>query len=397
MIENRKIRVAITQGDSNGVGFEMIFKTFSEPEMLELCTPIIYGSPKIASYHNKALNVNPEKEPLHCPYSIINKVEDAHEDKVNLLVCFDEDLKVEFGKCTPASAVPAMKAMDVAVDDCKKGLVDVLVCGPVERRNVQAGDEQVNIGDYINFLTDKDDRLLRLYQNEKIRFAVASTGSISNVLAGINEENITSKLRSMCAVLKRDFRIDNPRIAVLALNPGDESEENALLATIVQTLYADDIQVFGPYKSDRFFPRREFEAFDAVLAIYPEQALLPMMMLSDSPAVVVQSGLPFVCTAPYCDARLPLAGRGLADEAPLRAAIYAGLDIFAARKDYDEAHANPLKKLYKERSDSGEKPYFVPPRRFDKTEKAENNKTEQTENTEKTEKSEPTDNSDGQQ
>ncbi len=371
--DNRKARVAITQGDANGVGFEMIFKAFAEPEMFELCTPVVYGSPKIASYHSKSLSAHlagetddcASSEQTHYQYSIITKIEDARDDRINLLVCFDDDLKVEFGKCTANSALPAAKALATAIGDCEKGLADALVCGPVDRRIIDYNGRRVNIGDLVAFLCKENGDQPLLFRNAALRLAVAANTNITDIKQAINEENIAAKLRALYAALVRDCRLDNPRIAVLALDLNDESEENAMLAGLIRRLCDDGVPVFGPYKSDRFFARRAFESFDATLAMYPEQALLPMAMISDEPYVAANTGLPFVCTAPCCDAQLPIAGRGKADCAPLREAIYAALDILAARHDFDEAHANPLQKLYKERSDRGEKPFFVPLKKND--------------------------------
>ncbi len=357
--ETPRLRVGITQGDANGVGFEMIFKTFMEPEMLELCTPVIYGSPKIASYHSKTLE-------LHCPFSIINKIEDVRDDRLNLLVSYDEDVKVEFGKRCDVSALPAVKSLAAAAGDCKKGLIDVVVCGPVDRRTVEVPEEgEVNTADYIYSLGGGMDQTLRLYQNGIVRMGVLCLGGIRDVLEAFTAENVGRKLRSLHTTLRRDFRIDNPRIAVLGLGLDAGSADNTLLSGVVAELAAGDVQVFGPYMSDKFFARRDYEAFDAVLAMYPEQALLPMRMLSDDVSVVVHTALPFVCTAPMCDAQLQLAGRGEADETLLRHAVYDAMDMFAARRDYDEAFANPLKKLYREHSDNGEKPYFAPPKKTD--------------------------------
>ncbi len=353
-MENRKIRVAITQGDANGVGFELIFKTFMETEMLELCTPIIYGSPKVASYHSKALN-------LHCQFSIINRVEDAREDRLNLLVCYEDDVKVEFGRHTLSSALIAARSVKAAMSDFEKGGIDVLVCGPIDDRKVQLSPtEEVSLEEYISNLVDKDNHSLKLYENDVVRMAVVSSGDIKRVANAITKESISSTVRSLCATLKRDYRIDNPRIAVLALNLKDCPEENEILLPTTKALLDEGMQVFGPYKSDRFFAGRGYEAFDVVLAMHYEQAMLPMRMLTDGPTAVVQTSLPIVCTMPHCDAQMAIAGRGKADAALLRKAIYSGIDIFRARKDYDEALANPLEKRYKERSDSGERPYFAP-------------------------------------
>ncbi len=353
MSENRKLRVAITQGDANGVGFEMIFKTFLEPEMLSLCTPVIYGSPKVASYHSKALN-------LHNTFSIISRIEDVHDDRVNLLVSTDEEVKVEFGKHSDDSARVALTSIKKAIVDCQRGLVDVLVCGPTDNRKIVVDGAEKLMDSHVCRLLDGDHQSLRLFQNDVLRMMVVHAGSLKNISSALSKEKMSSTIKSLHATLQRDFRLDNPRIAILALNLVDDVEESEILLPAVRELIESNLQVFGPYKSDQFFGYRGFESFDAIIAMHYEQALLPMRMLTDRGMVVVQTNLPFVCTMPFCDAQIPIGGRGKADEMPLRQAIYAGLDIFRARKDYDEALSNPLQKHYIERSENAERPYFPP-------------------------------------
>ncbi len=347
-MENRKIRVAITQGDANGVGLEMIFKTFMEPEMLELCTPVIYTSPKVASYHSKALN-------LHCQYSIVSKVEDVKADRVNLLVCYEDDLKVEFGQPTPESALLAVRSVTAAYADYQKGLIDVLVCGPIVDRILQfSPTEQIRLADYIRRIVDKEKKSIDIYDSDILRLAVASHADVRDVAAALTKENIKSIVASLHTTLRRDFRIDNPRIAMLTLNLRESLEEREVLHPLVDELTGSDVQLFGPYRSDEFFASQGFTAFDIVLCMHYEQAMLPLRMLTDKEVTVVKSGLPIVCVTPHTDAQMAIAGRGKANENLLRRAIYTAIDIFRARADYDEAIANPLEKRYKERSDNGQ-------------------------------------------
>ncbi len=352
-MNERKIRVAITQGDANGVGFEIIFKAFMESEMLSLCTPIIYGSPKVASYHGKVLNI-------HCPYSIINNVEDVKDERVNFLVSYADDMRVEFGRETDSSALLAVRAMEAAVSDCKKGAVDVIVGGPINNRSVNIDDREGLLADMLYNIIDPQTAPLRIYESDSMRMAVANTGRIRDIAKSLTKENISAHILSLHTALRRDFRIDNPRIAVLALNIEAGSEEQEVLAPAVSEMVEKNVQVFGPYRSDEFFAERKYEAFDVTLALYAEQAFMPMRMLSDSEMIVLRSNAPIVCTIPCCDAQMSIAGRGKADPALLRKALYRGIDLFRARCDYDEALANPLPKLYKESSDSSERPYFPP-------------------------------------
>ncbi len=347
-MENRKIRVAITQGDANGVGLEMIFKTFMEVEMLEICTPIIYTSPKVASYHSKALN-------LHCQYSIVNKVEDVRADRVNLLVCYEDDLKVDFSQATPESALLAVRSVTAAYGDYQKGLVDVLVCGPIDDRILEFSQtERIRLSSYISRIVDKEKKALSVYESDVVRLATLTHADVKDVAEAVTRENVKQVVKSLHSTLRRDFRVDNPRIAVLALNGRVSQEEREVIEPVVEELMGESVQVFGPYMSDEFFAEGSYKAFDVVLAMYDEQARLPLRMLTDREVAVVESGLPLVCVAPHSDAQMAIAGRGKADENLLRKAIYTGIDIFRARSDYDEATANPLEKRYKEHMDNGQ-------------------------------------------
>ncbi len=348
MSEGRKIRVAITQGDANGVGLELIFRAFLDPEMLDLCTPIIYGSPKVASYHNKALN-------LRNQFSIINKVDDAKDGRVNLMVCTDEDIRVEFGRHSNEAALLAATALRAAVADCQQGGADVLVGGATDNCRVVADSREVALDSLLQQIIDPAGTSLRLWQTAALRITTASTGTISEVMSVVDKDSLTAKVKALDTTLRRDYRLDCPRIAVLALNLNDSNIEETVLTPVVQALAAAQVQVFGPYRSDYLFPSRAYTAFDAILALHYEQALLPLRMLTDEDEVVVQTNLPFVCTMLHCGAQMTIAGRARADATPLRHAIYAAIDMYRARQAYDAAQANPLPKLFKERSDSGER------------------------------------------
>ena len=204
---DKKIRVAITHGDTNGIGYEIILKAFEDSGMLEMCTPIIYGNPKIATYHRNALQ-------LETPFSIISKAEDAHPDKLNMLATFDEEVKVEFGSPTPESAEAARKALQRAKEDLKNGLYDVLVQAPVVP----------------NRTPDANDKSLLIMFADDIRIALATNHlPLKDVAANITADKLVEKCRLLHTSLKRDFRINNPRIAVLALNPQPGSIPNQAL------------------------------------------------------------------------------------------------------------------------------------------------------------------------
>lgn len=360
-MENHKIRVAITQGDTNGIGLELIFKTFAEPEMLELCTPIIYGSPKVASYHSNALQTQ-------CQFSIINNVKDVRDGKVNLIPCFDEEVKVEFGQATNEAAVASVKALDKALADSREGRYDVLVCGPMNSGTVQMKPIAFSgVVNYIETSIGDGKKAEQIHLNDVLRVALASEGSVKNI--ALTKELITEKVKMLHTSLKRDFNISSPRIAVLALNPTEGNEEKEIIVPALAELAENKIQVFGAYQAEDFFSMRKYEAFDAVLAMHHDQGLLPLRMVSDSESTILLANLPLVCTLVDCDAQHQIAGKNIADEAILRNAIYTAIDVCRNRVRYDEPMENPLPKLYHERPDDGEKLRFSIPKK--KEQKAE--------------------------
>ena len=336
-MENRKVRVAITHGDTNGIGYEIILKAFEDSGMLDLCTPIIYGSPKIATYHRNMLQ-------LETPFSIISKAEEAHPDKLNLLATFDEEVKVEFGSPTPESAEAARKAMRRAKEDLKNGLYDVLVQAPMVSSNTP----------------DPDDKSLLIMFTDDIRIALATNHlPIKDVAANITSEKLVEKCRLLHTSLKRDFRINNPRIAVLALNPQLGTEEENIISPALKTIEEAGIQVYGPFTADDFFGNGLQNGFDGILAMYDDQGNVPFKTLATEFGVKMKTGFPFVITTPDHDPCFDIAGKGMADPASLRHAIYAAIDIFRNRIHYDEPLANPLPKLYHEKREDGDKARFA--------------------------------------
>ena len=334
---DRKIRVAITHGDTNGIGYEIILKAFADSGMLEMCTPIIYGNPKIATYHSNTMQ-------LETPFSTISKAEDAHPDKLNLLATFDNEVKVELGSPTPESAEAARKALQRAKEDLKNGLYDVLVQAPVVPNNTP----------------DLDDRSLLIMFADDIRIALATNHlPIKDVAASITSDKLVEKCRLLHTSLKRDFRINNPRIAVLALNPQLGNEEENIISPALKTVEESGIQAYGPFIADDFFGNGLLQNFDGILAMYDNQGNVPFKTLATEFGVKMKAGFPFVITTPDQDPSFDIAGKGIADPASLRHAIYAAIDIFRNRIHYDEPMANPLPKLYHEKREDGEKARFA--------------------------------------
>jgi len=383
-MEERKIRVAITQGDTNGVGYEVILKAFADPAMFELCTPIIYGSPKIATYHRKALN-------LETNFSIINKAEEARDGRLNLLNCFDQEVKVELGVPTQEAGQAALMALDRAMTDYRSGLYDVLVTAPINKATIQSpGFRFPGHTEYIEASVGDGQKALMILMNENIRVALVTTHlAIKNVAEAITQEKIVEKATILHRSLKRDFRISNPRIAVLSLNPhaGDEgllgNEEKDIIRPAIEQLTEQGIQAFGPYPSDGFFGSGAYDRFDAVLAMYHDQGLTPFKALALDDGVNFTAGLPIVRTSPDHGTAFDIAGTGKADENSMRQAIYTAIDVYRNRIAYDEPLANPLPKLFHEKREDGEKARFaVRPKDQFRKEKTETKAEKDSENQE---------------
>ena len=342
-MEDRRIRVAITHGDTNGIGYEVIFKTFEDPMMLELCTPIIYGSPKVAAYHRKALN-------LDIPFNAINNAEEAREGRLNVLAAFDDDVKVEFGQPTDESAEAARKAVQRAKEDMVKRLYDVLVMAPVKP----------------NPNPSKDDKALLLMVCDAVRIGlVTSRLPIKDVPQSITVERLVDKAVIFHQSLKRDFRISNPRIAVLALNPQEGAEENEIIRPAIEAMEKEHVQAFGPYIADDFFGNNLYEQFDGVLAMFDDQAVAAFDTLAQEYGVKLKAGITAICATPDHGPAFDLAGQGVASEHSLRHAIYTAIDMYRNRISYDAPFAHPLPKLYHEKREDGDKARFAMPKAKD--------------------------------
>ncbi len=369
-MEERKIRVAITQGDTNGVGYEVILKVFSDPNILELCTPIIYGSPKIASYHRKALN-------LEVPYTIINHAEEARDGRVNLLACFDDEIKIEMGQPSQEAGAAALKALDRAMTDYRSELYDVLVTAPINKATIQSpGFHFPGHTEYIETSVGEGQKALMILMNETLRVALVTTHlPIKDIAKAITKEGIIEKATIFHKALKRDFRISSPRIAVLSLNPhaGDNgllgSEEKDIILPAIEELADKGIQAFGPFAADGFFGSGAYDHFDGVLAMYHDQGLAPFKTIALESGVNYTAGLPIVRTSPDHGTAYDIAGKGIADENSMRQAIFTAIDVFRNRQFYDEPLQNPLPKLFHEKREDGDKARFARPKDMFRKEK----------------------------
>ena len=355
MENKRKIRVGITHGDINGVGYEVILKTFSDSTMLELCTPIVYGSPKVAAYHRKAMDI-----PTN--FSIINSAEGAMDDRLNILNCTEDELKVELTKPTPEAGKAALSALEKALEDYRKGLIDVLVTAPINKHTIQSDIFHFpGHTEYIEERVGDDRKALMILMKDDFRVALV-TGHIpvKDIATTITKELIMEKLSIFHRSLKRDFCIDSPRIAVFSLNPhaGDNgligTEESEVIIPAMEEMIAKGVQCFGPYPADGFMGSGNFTHFDGILAMYHDQGLAPFKVMAMDEGVNFTAGLPIVRTSPAHGTAYDIAGQGIASESSFRQAIYTAIDVFRNRLIEEEIHARPLRKQYYEKRDDSD-------------------------------------------
>jgi len=355
-MEERKIRVGITHGDINGVGYEVILKAFSDPTMLELCTPIIYGSPKVAAYHRKAMDIQ-------ITFSIVNSRADIQDGRVNILNCTEDELKVELTKPTAEAGKAALSALEKALQDYREGVFDVLVTAPINKHTIQSDTFHFpGHTEYIEERVGKGEKALMILLKDDFRVALV-TGHIpvSEISRTLTKELIMEKMAIFHRSLKQDFGIDSPRIAVLSLNPhaGDEgligTEEQIVIIPAMQEMMAKGVLCFGPYPADGFMGSGNYTHFDGILAMYHDQGLAPFKALAMDEGVNFTAGLPIVRTSPAHGTAYDIAGQGIASEDSFRQAIYVALDVFRNRQIEREINARPLRKQYYEKRDDSDK------------------------------------------
>lgn len=355
-MENRKIRVGITHGDINGVGYEVILKTFSDPTMLELCTPVIYGSPKVAAYHRKAMEI-----PTN--FSIVNTAEDAQDGRVNVVNCIEEELKVELSKPTPEAGKAALTALEKALADYRAGLFDVLVTAPINKHTIQSDTFHFpGHTEYIEERVGDGQKALMILLKGDFRVALV-TGHVPvrDIPGMLTKELIMEKMEIFHQSLKKDFGIDNPRIAVFSLNPhaGDHgllgTEEEEIIIPAMKEMIAKGVQCFGPYPADGFMGSGNYTHFDGILAMYHDQGLAPFKALAMDEGVNFTAGLPIVRTSPAHGTAYDIAGKSVASEDSFRQAVYVAMDVFRNRAWEKEISARPLRKQYYEKRDDSDK------------------------------------------
>ncbi len=345
MAQQDIITVGISQGDINGIGYEVIMKTLLDPRILEMCTPIVYGSAKVAAYHRKALNIE------NLSFNHIRTTKEANPRRAYIINCIDDNVRVELGKSTPIAGESSFLALDRATSDLGNGYIDVLVTAPINKDNIQS--ENFNFPGHTEFLAQKfnTNNYIMLMVSETMKVGVVTTHlPISKVSESLSKELILDKIRIISRSLQQDFAITKPRIAVFGLNPhaGDNgllgSEEKEIIIPAIEQAKEEGIIALGPYPADGFFGTEDYRKFDAILAMYHDQGLIPFKLASFDRGVNYTAGLPFIRTSPAHGTAYSIAGEDKASPESFRQALYLAIDIYRNRKIYEEISRDPLKK-----------------------------------------------------
>ena len=320
-------------------------KTLLDQRILEMCTPILYGSPKVAAYHRKALNIN------NLSLNHIHTPREAGPNRAHVLNCIDDNVRVELGKSTTIAGKASFMALERATSDLQKGLIDVLVTAPINKNNIQS--EKFNFPGHTEFLARKfgtEDYVMLMVSHDMKVGLVTTHLPICEVAQNINKEVILSKIRIIAKSLQQDFAVTRPRIAVFGLNPhaGENGllgkEENEVILPAVIQAKKEGIIALGPYPADGFFGSSDYRKFDAILAMYHDQGLVPFKLISFERGVNFTAGLPVIRTSPAHGTAYSLAGENKASPDSFREALYLAIDIHKNRQVYEEISKDPLKK-----------------------------------------------------
>lgn len=343
--ENKPV-IGFTCGDINGIGIELLIKTLSDNRILDICTPVIFANNKVINFYRKGLsgyNMN---------FTSLRDLGRVNHKQLNLYNCWEEEVNINPGILNETGGQYAVKSLIVAAQALKENKIDGLVTAPLHKNNTQS--QQFNFTGHTPYLKNlfgaTDVAMMMIAENMRVALLTEHV-AVKEIAQHITRDNIFSKLQVINNSLKRDFNINKPRIAVLGLNPhaGDEGligkEEEEIIKPTVKEAKHRDIFCFGPYPADAFFARGQHERFDAVLAMYHDQGLIPFKSLSIGEGVNYTAGLPGVRTSPDHGVAFDIAGQGNADESSFREAIYRCIDIIAGRKEYDEQYKNPLNKM----------------------------------------------------
>ncbi len=342
-MSNQKIKIGITHGDINGIGYEVIIKTLLDNRIFDICIPIIYGSPKVAAYHRKALDI------VNFSLNNIKSPNDANPKRANIINCVDDDIRVELGKSTSTAGESSYIALKQAVEDLKANKLDAIVTAPINKHNIQSTD--FRFAGHTEYLKEcfEAKEVLMLMVSDFIRIGVVTSHiPLADVPSLITLQTVLSKIRLLNKTLIEDFGIRKPKLAIFGLNPhaGEQGilgkEEKDIIIPAINKAKEEDIMALGPFPSDGFFGSGDFMRFDGILAMYHDQGLTPFKSLVPNEGVNYTAGLPIIRTSPAHGTAFELAGKNLAMPGSFRKALFTAVDIHKHRKEYAELTKNPL-------------------------------------------------------
>jgi 4-hydroxythreonine-4-phosphate dehydrogenase len=346
MSVQKKPVIGISVGDLNGIGIELIIKTFSDNRIMDFCTPIVFGSSKSINFYRK---LSPD---FSINYTSIKEIARALPKQLNIINVWEEDVDIQPGQMNETGGKYGVRSLQAAVNALKERTIDALITAPLHKFTMQS--TEFNFTGHTPYLQQafQADDVLMLMISENMRVGLLTEHiAIGEVAKQITKEKIIQKINLLKNSLKKDFGIEKPKIAILGLNPhaGDEGlvgkEEKEIITPAVLESKKNDVIVMGPYSADAFFARGNHEKFDAILAMYHDQGLIPFKSLALGEGTNFTAGLPVIRTSPDHGTAFDIAGKNKADESSFRAAIFAAIEIFDTRIEYDDMRKNPLRKI----------------------------------------------------
>ncbi|MBR5200622.1 MAG: 4-hydroxythreonine-4-phosphate dehydrogenase PdxA [Alistipes sp.] len=346
---SKRLKIGITQGDTNGVGWEVILKIFADNRLTELFTPVIYGSSTAAAYYQKRLN---DIEPMK--FVVVDSAERAQQGRVNLVECGAKELSVTPGKPSKVGGEAAAAALNKAIVELKAGAIDAMVTAPIDKEMIQS--EAFSFTGHTEFLAQElEGEPLMIMTSELMRVGLATIHvPVAEVAQSLSKELIVERINQINDSMRQDFGVVRPKVAVLALNPhaGDGgllgAEEQEIIKPAIVEAYEAGVLAFGPFAADGFFASGQFKNYDAILAMYHDQGLAPFKTLTPN-GVNFTACLAEVRTSPDHGVAYDIAGKGVADEQSMRNAIYEAIDIVQRRREWAEWNANPLQHFEREK------------------------------------------------
>lgn len=346
---SNKIKIGITHGDINGIGYEVILKTLANNEIFDICTPIVYGSSKIAAYYRKNIGLD------NFNFNLIKYPVEANPKRANLINVLNDNFKAEPGFATPMSGNAAFISLERATEDLRKGLIDAIVTAPIHKQAIQSN--QFHFPGHTEYFQNKfgNDDVLMFLISESLKTGIV-TGHVplNEVSKQIKKELILKKIKLIHQSLEKDFGINKPKIAVLGLNPHasdngliGQEEQNEIIPAIKQAR-EEKIMAMGPFSADGFFASMAYKKFDGILAMYHDQGLSPFKLLAFDNGVNYTAGLPVIRTSPDHGTAFDIADKNLANPSSFRNALYAAIDIWNKRNEYNEIHQNPVQSIKRE-------------------------------------------------